>query len=309
MNLIDDCDLICVNPSISICTVSDTLIQLIFPDRTCLSMEGDSAKLGEFLSHEGPLQQDVWCARLEDLGMDPLASAETFEGLRYSNILVPSRGKDIPLFEAVFQSESSRVGIAQEFLSQSNVENVAIFGTGEICDVVTRATGEVYSSINNQTAEADMKIVCSDSENFPDLMQLWSDAGPARFKVGVWFDGGSVRLGPFQVAGETACIHCFAKRRISSAKFVEEAVSYHKHGISKKTGAGLGDAGIALTTFIISRFLHSVQNNLFHILQPGYVESWSILTGEKSKSYVLRDPYCKCCGMSEKSPAAVRTIL
>ncbi|MEF2509959.1 TOMM precursor leader peptide-binding protein [Vibrio mimicus] len=284
-------------------------VQLRFPDYNHVTLEFDSSKtLQEILMTDGARSREDWLVRIAQCGVSPEDATDVLDGLIAVGAIHAERMAVSDAFDALLAHEDCRSrqikkGLIDDFV----INRVGVYGAGELARITQGAVSVVPGMQISQTVP-DIVFVCCDIDDMPTLRETWKNAPEARLKIAFWFDGGALRLGPIYVAGETACISCFATRTDAASQFIDEATAYQIASPLAVCVLPLGPTITNLATYIVMRTLHLAKSGQFNVLEPGTLETWSILTGMSSKKFVLRNPFCPDCSDIDRPKRAIRDM-
>lgn len=299
-----------VNPAVKLNVAADGILQFRFPDSRHVTIECPAIEIATALNKPGAAPVSEWMDKFANLSVTlaPEIAQELFGTLRQVCVLIPDSYQSDTRGRAIYMHEHLVTRAAKGSFEVPTFATVSVTGEAVLSDVISEVLEEM--SVPQASSDvADAKIVTSDRPDFPSLRNVYRAVGDAQFKSCIWFDDGSLRLGPLHVREESACLECFISRCEATAHFFEEAVAFHNTPYLSVNEKPLGHMERNLALFAVERYLRLIQQGQFDQIEPGHVESWSLLTGEKEILPVLRNPYCKCVPASAKPSRAVRDII
>lgn len=299
-----------INPAMKLNISADNILQFRFPDSRHVTIECPAHDIATVLNEPGSAPESEWLHKLQNMPvtLEAKVAEALFGTLTQVCALIPGSYQSNTKGQAIFMHEHLVTRAAKGSFDVPTFETTSITGEGILADVISEVL-EIMSVPQVSADDADFKIVTADRPDFPALRQSYRAVGPSQFKSCVWFDDGSLRLGPLHVHNESACLECFVTRCEATAHFFEEAVAFHNQTYLSVNEKPLGRMERNLALFAVERYLRLIQNGQFDQIVPGQVESWSLLSGEKEILPVLRNPYCECEPAAVKPSRAVRDII
>ncbi|QJF57862.1 TOMM precursor leader peptide-binding protein (plasmid) [Aeromonas salmonicida subsp. salmonicida] len=247
-------------------------------------------------------------AWIEQCGVTVDDAAELLDGLITIGAIHAERLTVNNAFDAMLAHEDCRCRqIKKGDIDNFVINSVGVYGKGELARITQEAVVEV-SGMHLSLKAPDIIFVCCDTDDMPTLLETWEATPEARLKIAFWFDGGALRLGPVCVAGETACLSCFASRSNAASQFIDEATAYQAAAPLVVSTLPLGPAVTNLASYIVMRTLLLAQAGQFNLLEPGTLVTWSILTGMSYKKFILRNPFCQSCSDINRPTRAIRDM-
>ena len=299
-----------VNPAVKLNIAAENILQFRFPDSRHVTIECPAQAIATALNSAKSAPSDEWTddlSKLADID-EPDVAEEFFKILERVCVLIPDTYQSTTNGRAIYMHEHLVTRAAKGSFAVPTFKTVSITGQGVIADVLAETLGNMaVPQVDADTA--DVKIITADRPDFPSIRRAYRAVGDAPLKTCIWFDDGTLRLGPLHVHDESACLECFVTRCEATAHFFQEARAFHSKPYFSVNEKPLGRLERNLALFAVERYLSLIQQGQFDQVEPGHVEFWSLLTGEKGVLPILRNPYCGCVPASAKPSRAVRDII
>ncbi|WP_305819468.1 hypothetical protein [Photobacterium leiognathi] len=297
-----------VNKALKINVIDNERVQFRYPNYDNITIDFNSEILQLIVMTKGIMSSEDWVIKITEYGVESEDAVDIFDDLLSCGVLHAERMEINNTFDSLLANEDSRtLELKKDVLDNLMIKNVGIFGSGELVDIVKESVKEVSNMEISQDAP-DITFICCDSDDISCLKELWGNSPNSLLKIAFWFDGGALRLGPFSILNETACFSCFADRINSASHFIDEAEVYDSKLPIAVSDLRLGVTIKNLASYIVMRTLNLAKARQFNILEPSNVESWTILTGEYYKKFVVRNPFCSTCTDVERPKRAIRDM-
>ncbi|HGS4480086.1 TPA: hypothetical protein ACMDNS_002803 [Vibrio cholerae] len=297
-----------VNKTLKISIIDSERVQFRYPDYNNFTIEFNSNILQSIIMTEGTMSYEDWVTKITECGVGSEDAVDILNDLLSCGVICPERMIINNMFDSLLANEDFRtLELKKEVLDNIMIKKVGIFGSGELAEIVKDSVNKV-TNMEISKDNPDMIFVCCDYDDISSLKSLWKNSPDSLLKLAFWFDGGALRLGPFFILNESACFSCFADRINSASQFIDEAEVYESQLPISVSNLPLGITIENLASYIVLRTLNLAKTRQFNILEPSNVESWAILTGEYSKKFVVRNPFCSTCTDVERPKRAIRDM-
>ncbi|NOI95381.1 hypothetical protein [Vibrio sp. T3Y01] len=297
-----------VNKTLKISVINNEKVQFRYPDYNNVTIEFSSNIIQSIVMTDSIMSYEDWLTKITEYGVESEDVEDIFNDLLSLGVIHAERMGINNTFDSLLANEDLRtLELKKDVIDSLIIKNVGVFGSGELADIVKNSIKRV-SNMEESQDNPDITFICCDSDDISSIKSLWKNSPDSLLKVAFWFDGGTLRLGPFSILNESACFNCFADRINSASQFIDEAEVYDLTLPISVSNLPLGITINNLASYIVMRTLNLAKVRQFNILEPSNVESWAVLTGEYSKKFVVRNPFCSTCSDVERPKRAIRDM-
>ena len=302
-----------INPAIVLNPFSDDAIQIRLPNAGHTSIEFSPEIVRRVLGSGAVDDRNGWLERISAGGVAPGDAGDFFEMLLSIGAFVDGRREIMTGLDALIAHEDISTKSVRSTFEPPLVRRIALVGDGQLRDAAESVLGAAghydIAARGASFAQADLSIVFCDREDFAAMAAAWKDAPAACFGLTCWCDQMSIRIGPLGIGGESACFECLMARLDAASYFPEEFESLRNGNARPVSRLPIAAGSMKIFEFAIDRSVRLIDDGLFHILEPGSVESWNLLSGAKTVQRVLRNPYCHACAGGAAAKRAVRDMI
>ena len=186
---------------------------------------------------------------------------------------------------------------------------IFIVGDGRLAEIVSASMEQ--AKIEQLDAPSSLRVVICDSEHRQFLLEQNRIAIEQQQPV-VFFHWTqrAMRLGPFVVPTQTACLHCTYKREQASSLFNDELQALNKAEAGTQPSFEGGPVLEQLAGAFLVRHVITIMNGNYDIARPGIVTTFDPITLHITHSPVLKLPRCHVCSSRKNSTLrAVRDLI
>lgn len=300
-----------VHPAAQIVDLGDGRVQVRVPDGDHVTLETRGLPLAD---HLNALKQGTAIpeALLGEVHEDQKAVWDRVLAALSERGLLVKEGEEVPAGDSLmsaFDYVSRRARIfSRKQTDQDAPRTVEVRGEGLIADAARRCMRGLGLSAGKPSCGAPgLTFICCDHDDFDFFLAENAAALKTRSRASFMRKSGSrLLIGPIVVPYQTACFNCYRERLESNIEFIEEFEALVRPG---KTGPGerLTDGtGLlsGLVGFLVTHHVVFALEGVMHVVKPGEVHSFDLLSGKTRRHPVLKLPRCRECGRAREGALA-----
>ncbi|TDF38530.1 TOMM precursor leader peptide-binding protein [Alteromonadaceae bacterium M269] len=188
-------------------------------------------------------------------------------------------------------------------------KTVQIAGEGKLADIARNVFQQ--ADIEQLDEHSSLRIVTCDSDHRQFLLEQNSIAVENKQPVLFFhWTQRALRIGPFVVPDQTACLHCAYKREQATSLFGDELEALNKAEVGTQPVFDGGPVLEQLAGALIARQVMTIMNGNYDLARPGLVTTVDPILLQVSHSPILKLPRCPVCSTQKDSPLrAVRDLI